>query len=165
MMSTRRIPRRTAALAAAAALGVAGAAPAATASPMDGAGPQRSHTAYHQTGLPGHPAPRTGGVLDLTFDRTRGALERHLLAGGAPSTAYTVVGEIHVASACADVHPVLVPEGSLTTDDEGSGTLVVRFPGEAFAGAPDRFWVRWRLQVDAGTAYRTGCVTVDLATP
>jgi hypothetical protein len=103
-------------------------------------------------------------TLDITFGRPRGAMEHHLLVGAAASTDYAVVGEVFFASACSEtdpVGPVRVPEGVLRTNRRGVGTFFVQFPGEAFAGAPDTFWVRWLLEVD-DDADRSGCVRIDL---
>ena len=127
--------------------------------------PHSSRADYQATGLAGHPAPIGGGVLDVTFGRERGALEVHRIAGAAPATAYGVVAEIFFATECQPddpFGPLPVEEGVLETDDGGSGSFVIRFPGEALAGAPDAFWVRWSLVVDEGPAYRSGCVQVLL---
>ena len=123
-------------------------------------------TAYESTGLDGHPSLRGGGVIDVTFGRTHGALEIHAVEGAAPETTYEVVGEIFFSSACGvdDAEgPVEVPEGRLTTDAAGDGIFEARFPGETLGTAPDAFHVRWSLRSDGSVAYRSGCVEVRLA--
>lgn len=118
---------------------------------------------YAATGLDGHPELRTGAVLDVTFDRDRGALEHHRISGAAPDTTYALVATITFAPECSPLFgAVTVPEGLLVTDGGGNGSLTVRFPGDALAGAPDTFWVTWALLADGVSAYETGCLQVDL---
>lgn len=124
-----------------------------------------SRTSYTATGLPGHPELGASTVLDVTIGREQGAFERHSVRGAAPTTGYDLVAEVFFATACQPddpFGPVAVPEGTLMTDTRGDGHLAVRFPGDAFAGAPATFWVRWDLRVDGATAYRSGCVQVEL---
>ena len=129
------------------------------------ASPEVNQSDYVATGLPGHPELDFGGVIDITLGRESGALEIHTLSGAAASTDYEVVGEVFLASACSADDPLgsmLVPEGVLTTDDQGDGLFEVRFPGEAFGEAPDTFWVRWLLKADGLDAYRSDCVGIEL---
>lgn len=127
--------------------------------------PQLERADYRATGLVGHPPLRQGTVVDLTFGRRRGAIEWHRVRGAAADTTYQVVGEVFLATACAvddPTGPISVPEGDLVTDQRGDGSLVMRFPGESFAEAPDRFWVRWSMTVDGTAAHRTRCVEIEL---
>ena len=124
-----------------------------------------SRTSYKATGLEGHPDLSAGGVIDVTLGRRLGAREVHHVSGAAPTTAYAIFAEIFFATACAEddpFGPVLVPEGVLETNTRGSGQLSVTFPGAAFTGAPDTFWVRWSLSTASGVAYQTGCVLIEL---
>lgn len=133
---------------------------------LGASGADVNRTDYSPTGLAGHPELRDGGVLDLTFGRQRGALEIHRVSGAAPTTDYEVVGEIFFATPCSPTDPqgpFAVPEGTLTTDSLGNGRFEIRFPGSAFDTAPDSFWVQWRLDAAGGTAYRSGCVLVELS--
>ena len=143
------------------------AAPAAAyaASGADGDTPDISIATYTVTGLPGHPDLHHGTVLDVTFGRERGAFERHQVVGAAPSFSYGVVADIFFASACSPDDPFGAfpfPEGQLVTDRHGNGSFRIDFPGDAFATAPDTFWVEWRLMAGSDSAYSSSCVQVEL---
>lgn len=137
----------------------------ASAGPHDSGRSPVTRVTYRSTGAEGHPALDSGGVLDVTLGRRSGAIELHRVVGAAPSTTYAVGAEIYLASACAaddPFGPVPVDEGTLATNAAGSGSTVVRFPGDAFVGAPDLFWVRWLLRVDGTVAYASDCARIEL---
>ena len=125
------------------------------------ASPSVAHTTYEAIGLEGHPSLEVGRVLDVTHGVDHGAMERHVVAGARADTTYSVIGHVFFAPDCA-LGSIAVPEGVITTGPSGSGSLTVRFPGEALAGAPNRFWVRWELEAGTEVAYRSGCVEVTL---
>ncbi len=130
-----------------------------------GSGADSSLTTYSAVGLDGHPPLRSGGVVDVTIARELGAIEHHRLSGAAPDTTYQIIGEVFLFTACSEgdpFGPIPVPEGSLTTNQSGNGGVSVTFPGGSFDTAPDTFWVRWNLNVGHETAYRSGCVQVEL---
>ena len=138
---------------------------AAIALPLASAGTDLNTTTYSAVGLDGHPELRSGGVVDVTIDRRIGAFEHHRVNGAAPDTTYQIVGDVFLFTPCSSddpFGPVPVPEGVLTTNRSGNGTTHVTFPGGAFDTAPDTFWVRWNLTVGDQTAYRSGCVQVEL---
>lgn len=124
-----------------------------------------SRATYGALGLAGHPDLRAGGVVDVTYGRDAGSRELHHVHGASPDTVYAVTADVYFTTACAPddpFGPVTVPEGELATDASGNGRLTVRFPGSAFGGAPDAFWVRWSLSTSDGVAYRTDCVLIEL---
>lgn len=130
-----------------------------------GSGADSSLTTYAAVGLAGHPQLRSGGVVDVTIARELGAIEHHRVSGAAPDTTYQIIGEVFPFTACSmddPFGPIAVAEGALTTNQSGNGAVSVAFPGGAFETAPDTFWVRWNLEVDHETAYRSGCVQVEL---
>lgn len=140
----------------------------AIAAPVEASDRERvdvNRTTYVATGLDGHPELRGGRVLDITFGRTRGAIEFHSVSGAAPHTDYVVRAEVFFASECSADDPigaVPVEEGTLSTNRAGAGLFSIHFPGEAFDTAPDKFWVHWLLVSDDRTAYESGCVDVEL---
>jgi hypothetical protein len=156
--STRKVTTTLAAVAVSAALGSAMPAnPAAAA--------QLSQLDYQSTGLDGHPDLADGGALDVTLGRRNGARELHRVVGAAPSTSYIVSADIYFATPCqpSDPYgPVTIDEGTLDTNPARNGTFVARFPGDAFATAPDEFWVRWQLRVGDQPAYETSCAHIIL---
>lgn len=137
----------------------------AIALPLASAGTDLNATTYTAVGLDGHPDLRAGGIVDVTIDRQIGAIEQHRVNGAAADMTYQIVGDIFLFTPCLSddpIGPIAVPEGFLTTNHSGTGTTHVTFPGGAFDAAPDSFWVRWKLNVDGQTAYRSGCVQVEL---
>jgi hypothetical protein len=114
----------------------------------------------------GHPALRTGHVLDIHPNGPiNGAHERYQLNGAKPNTAYDVVLRVFTGSCSGPADPGFDPLKTLTltTNQHGNASGKFDFPATAPLPAPIFFGVRWTVVDNNGVvAYDTDCITVGL---
>lgn len=120
------------------------------------------------TGLAGHPALRSGHVVNIHPNGPRnGALERYMVSGAAPGTTYQVVLQLQAGN-CSGAPLGPFPSVLINTDAQGNGhgkLLITRdFIDDAgLAGA--QLGVTWELQVGGAggpAAYTTACTNVAI---
>ncbi len=102
------------------------------------------------TGAVGHPALRSGHVIDIHSDGDATAgHELYMVNGAAPHTPYTVVLDLNL-SGCGGPGPMLPFANGVvvTTDDRGNGTGSVFLSQDELAGVVGlTLGISWRLVV------------------
>jgi hypothetical protein len=102
------------------------------------------------TGASGHPALRSGHVIDIHSDGDSTAgHELYMVSGAAPNTAYSVVLDLNL-SGCGGPGPMLPFANGVvvTTDARGNGTGSVFLSQEQLAGVVGlTLGITWRLVV------------------
>lgn len=116
--------------------------------------------------LAGHPVLRAGHVINIHANGpVVGAIERYLIEGAKPDTAYQV--KAPVFTSCGGSLLLTLNDTTLMTDSNGDahgGIVISDSFIDGFLGSASSltFGVQWTLISEGITAYQTTCTTVTI---